>query len=867
MSKRQDRTDRLLIAVALVILFMAGAAYYFDNWMWGARKDRGAKIGAISAKSGDVRVKFEGDLKWGKAARGQDLVYNDSIYAGGGSQAELSLGQSQMTVQENTLIVLRREKNVNFLNLDYGTLFGKVAKEEKIMIDTGSGKPIELSAKSNAQIVLRKTHSGKTELNVISGDADVTINGKKQRVTNAAKVVLEEKAPEPKVEVLRLIAVKPLKGDALYSNAPEDIPFQWEWSNKRPALPQEKFTLEFSAEPTFQKIHATKSITGRTNASMHASRSLSLYYRVRGPRNEVSQVERVNFIRMQPPIIVKPVAQQKFLTPQGQNALVEVEFNKTAANVWYQIAGDHDFSQILQNQNTPESKKLLELAVGSYFLRARHDYGQNRVSEWSSPVPFTIDPKLEPMRLTELPERRRVLIPNKPYPAGLYKASAAKVREYLSKKGFLADYFPLKAGSFDELKIAIEGQKDVTLQTKPNWPRQQMTPGSYTYKYQVTKSGFEPSPVVGPKKLDIAMEPPRAVGTANFGEPLEDGSREAQWAFTPLLFARSYDVEVAKDPSFRKSKQLKVESPVATALLNPGDHYWRARARDAQGRLISDYSAPEKFQVPMTVPPALAKDDPVLDRKPAATDSNVMKIDDKPAEPWVHNGWWAWLGTGVNYVDYRQSVQDRGTVTSHSPKASSQYLETGYNSSTGWGGVVSYKATPGKITVENAVVDKSNFTWSTLGVEGLKRNLAHIPWTNVPVIYGLRVGMQQHKTPFLFLDADTNLQLKQNKMDTASFGILAEVQRRKWTFYWLSRYQYPFSSNAEGSNQFEVKPTFAFDGSLGTSYNVTERLKLGLFWYGQWHQYNFVYGDGNVTNSGFQSLFYSNIDLRLGFEF
>lgn len=119
----------------------------------------------------------------------------------------------------------------------------------------------------------------------------------------------------------------------------------------------------------------------------------------------------------------------------------------------------------------------------------------------------------------------------------------------------------------------------------------------------------------------------------------------------------------------------------------------------------------------------------------------------------------------------------------------------------------------------------------------------------------------------MFLNADADLNLKENKMNNASFGLLAEVQRRKWAFYWLTRYQFPFASTAEGSNQYEIKPTFAFDGSIGTSYNLSQRLRLGLFWYGQWHQYNFVYGDADVTNAGFQSLFYSSIDLRLGFDF
>ncbi len=42
-----------------------------------------------------------------------------------------------MTVNENTLIVLRRENDVNFLNLNYGTLFGKLGKGEKLVIETG----------------------------------------------------------------------------------------------------------------------------------------------------------------------------------------------------------------------------------------------------------------------------------------------------------------------------------------------------------------------------------------------------------------------------------------------------------------------------------------------------------------------------------------------------------------------------------------------------------------------------------------------------------------------------------------------------------------------------------------------------------
>jgi hypothetical protein len=104
-------------------------------------------------------------------------------------------------------------------------------------------------------------------------------------------------------------------------------------------------------------------------------------------------------------------------------------------------------------------------------------------------------------------------------------------------------------------------------------------------------------------------------------------------------------------------------------------------------------------------------------------------------------------------------------------------------------------------------------------------------------------------------------------MTDASAGLLLEWSRRRWTYYWLMRYQYPLTSKADGASQWSMQPVFAFDGSIGASYNITRQLKLGLFWYGQWHQFNYTYSDGTVVDSGFQSLFYSNVDVRLGIDF
>ena len=104
---RQDRTDRIIVILAMLVLVGAVGLFYFDGWMWGTSLVRGARIGVVSSRQGDVRVKFAGELKWQKAMAGQELMYNDSIYAGGASEADLKLGESVLRVTENTLIVLR----------------------------------------------------------------------------------------------------------------------------------------------------------------------------------------------------------------------------------------------------------------------------------------------------------------------------------------------------------------------------------------------------------------------------------------------------------------------------------------------------------------------------------------------------------------------------------------------------------------------------------------------------------------------------------------------------------------------------------------------------------------------------------------
>ncbi|MGE4133822.1 MAG: hypothetical protein AB7F86_19445 [Bdellovibrionales bacterium] len=877
--RNEKRTDRVLIALALIILLIAGGLFHFDSWMWGGSGERGEPIGKVAEKSGDVRLKYEGELKWQRARPGDSLVYNDAIFSGAGSEAKLNLGESQMTVTENTLIVLRRDSNVNFLNLNYGTLLGKIAKQDKLIIDTGDGRKMEFETSSGAQIILHKVGK-KTQLDVTSGTAKVKIEGKDYQLDTSNKLTIAEKPVLSKKVNNRLRALRPLKDQVIYSEEPIKIPFAWAWESVRSESPDDRYTLEFSSTPDFSKIQTRKEVAGLTT-ELGVSKSLSLYYRVRGPEKSVSQTERVKFVRLTRPIIVSPVAEQQFTIEEGQVEYpVVIEFKRPeASTVWFQLASDPEFKSVFENLNTGDQRLVRRMPAGDFFIRARGDFGGDHATAWGESVHFKVNPAPQELRLVQRSRARKVIIPNRLYPGNLYRASDTSVSRYLTDKGLLRNFFGVPKDAFDKLKVQLPSTGEEIEQTDAGWPVAKARPGRYKYTYSLEKEGFKPSPKSSPGTLEIAMEPPRPIGEANYTPIAPDGTVDADWQFTPILFAGSYDVEVATEPGFQAPQEFRTREAVAKTSLTAGESYfWRARARDRQGRIISEFSQPHRLKPISGVPQMLAQN-----RRPAQKDTtnDTTRIRRKAErlkrdEDWIHNGWWAWLGSGMNYTNYKQSAPNFSTASTENVKGPSNYFETGYTGVRGWGGVVSYKSTPGEVLIDQlpdgVTFDGASYTWTTVSIEGIMRRLSGFKLLGRPILMGFRAGLQQHHMPFLIYNADDSiLNLSYNTMRTASLGLLAEMNRKRWTYYWLMRYQYPFSTQADGSSSFEIKPTFGFDGSIGTSYNMTAQVKLGMFWYGQWHQFNFTHSSatsaGTQTVSGFQSLFYSNVDLRLGIDF
>ncbi len=223
---------------------------------------------------------------------------------------------------------------------------------------------------------------------------------------------------------------------------------------------------------------------------------------------------------------------------------------------------------------------------------------------------------------------------------------------------------------------------------------------------------------------------------------------------------------------------------------------------------------------------------------------------------------WVWIGGGMNFQYYKQSVPNiNGEATFQNIQGPTALVNAGTQSET-WGLDLSYKQTPGKMSSSSTVtVTNGNYNWRTLSAEGLYRKDDN---------WNFRLGFQHHLMPFMALDAASAvLDVKSNSltMFTVGFNRSHFLVSNKLRGEWQMRYQHPLLSGSTDSTSFSVKPKFAFDGSVGSVYSLSDTSRIGLFWYGQWHQYSFDYGSGANAFSGNQTLFYSNIEIRLGFEF
>jgi hypothetical protein len=117
--------------------------------------------------------------------------------------------------------------------------------------------------------------------------------------------------------------------------------------------------------------------------------------------------------------------------------------------------------------------------------------------------------------------------------------------------------------------------------------------------------------------------------------------------------------------------------------------------------------------------------------------------------------------------------------------------------------------------------------------------------------------------PRISIDAQNVVSIETIESLNASVGAGFNILDRTQYFAEMyMNYQIPVSVKS-----YKLTPKLIFDGSVGAGKMIGKNLSLGLFWYGQAHQFDYANPSGLDTNPGSINFIFSNVDLRLGWVF
>lgn len=858
-----NRTDRTLVAGALVLLLLATLSLMgFDRYFrLRSRVDvERSAVAEIVEGRGDFRMRFHDEFQWEKGRERQKLVFDDAVFTGEDGRAALRVGESYVSLQANTLVIIRQDKTFKNLNLNHGGMSAQIAKSDRFMIETADGQRFQVTAVENTKIEIVSDKKG-TRLLVKAGNAKVTKDGRTQNLK--ARDDLNFGAREVEPDPIQF--VNPTRGRVYSRNGHEVIRFEWSYSSRRKINDTDEFTLEVGPDAELSTVLVKERLLGRNVWEMAAEVPSQFFYRVKDKLGNLSEIRPLSLIKPPAPHLTKPEEGLEISLQPETRATLELEVSGvgTEGQIRFQVSNDPEFKSPVIDKRTFELRHREMLLAGKYYARALSIY-DGVESEWSEVRLVKIVDVIDERRLAQLDFPARIYIANNNYPSHLYSGSFASVQNYLQKTPPFSSYFAKADIAGYTLAVKVNSMAEVRTVLR-EFPADWIRPGTTEFVYMYKS---DDRTVTDPRRhrLLVEMEPPRI--------SVFNARGFAKW--TPILFARSYEVTLNDETG--RTERIVTADPRYRLKLRPGHTYFlKTRALGEQGVPISDWSKAASIEKPGTLEvvrevaqqaiPAESSD-PKPSRPSEVQNRSSLSVGiDEVKDTVVHFGSWIWAGVGANFYSVRQSIADTADVEYRNLEAPSTFLEAGFLSSKQYGVVGSFKRTPGDIQIEGQSIADSTFIWDTYSIEGLYA----FPMRNfifgLPILWGARAGVQYHQFPFLYVETGRTVLKASNQLLMASLGAFAETQAKKLNYHWLLRYQHPLSASTAHGNTFSVDPTMAFDGLLGVSYRIRSHWRTGLFWYGQLHDYKFTYGSQTRTSEGEQTLFFSNMEFRLGFDF
>lgn len=606
------KLDRILMGLAALIFLLSLYLIVNDEWLLELSSSEIAqldKIGHVQLSKNDVRRRTRNTFYWLSLRMEKDIYQDDSIFTGPNSEAIIITDRGEeISIAPNSLVVISASADSIFLDIDYGSIQGKVGKDKKLLI--GSRDGISEFTSDGGVVQVDVNSEKKLKVSVLQGSVQVKNKGESQHVGPNESIQLDPghllKRGNGDIEL-----IAPLSKRAVDSKS-NTTSFIWKAKKEF-----KQFNIQVSRDEKFDDLIVDTKTSNTTFDTDSLPKDQTLYWRVLG-LNEAEKPEG-NSGTAKFSLVVDGVPQAQFpwdglrvvymKSEEGEDLGVDLTFHWRGPqyeNWSLQTAANADFTEGLKEYSAKgKSATVANIHSGTFYWRVRAtDLGQVHwsatarvqivVREAGKPLPpqlisqnTTHTLKIKPTKMNQ-----NVLIKLKPKDWAKLLANPPTLEWRLLTGRVKYELEIAKEVSFKNKLAEVSTSK-----TKFTWATAR--PGEFFWRVRTINVLGEASEFSSPELIKIKVQPPESTAKKELTEQISEYSRINNkpppflLSWKPLPFAESFELEFANNTEFREALRTNVNDVAKKVQAEkPGSYFWRVRALNVKSEAISEFSAP-----------------------------------------------------------------------------------------------------------------------------------------------------------------------------------------------------------------------------------------------------------------------------------
>ena len=636
--KKRFGVDSLILGAAGITLATSLFFLFQDGYLFSDPATQNlTPVGTFKTSSNDVRRRVDSGLTWTNVDAPDKVYEGDSIFTGDGSEASIVLDNGNVIkVDPKSLVVVRTRGSKLELDLQYGSLQGKIAGDQPIVISQ-NGQTQELGGANGSEVRIVKSEAAKPlRVQVTRGELNVKSATAPAKVVKQNEVLsIREDNTEAVIEKSTITLLEPSSGKTVW--LPLGAPLNFRWSAEGKAATA-ALRIELSKNPNFTNPFFQGEVRGTTFALKGDNRPTgSFYWRIKPQGDSASLPGFATAYADIPPMPVLPVDQQAYF--------LDVEKGEKSKSVYFtwedqagsedyqvQIARDAQFSSVVATKTGKEKiARVQDLPPGDYFWRVKGNNSARTNPPYSRLMAFSIkeafkSPKAPLMASTEI----NYVIPQtvlSRLPASIASSNRGVKPENMTP----FTWAPAENAASYEVEVALDSSFTNAVKhdlgSATTFTPAEVRPGQLYLRVRAKSADGRQSPLSEPTRLNVSLPAPTlervkpVVRVFKSQKEADAATTDFRFAWSPQGFADSYELQWGSDSTFARSKRFKVKENERTMKVSRAANYAvRVRSLDADGQPISPFSQVEiaTLKKDVVVPKPVVTQPLVQERTPAA---------------------------------------------------------------------------------------------------------------------------------------------------------------------------------------------------------------------------------------------------------